>query len=154
MEQEGVCGNPKCNNPLANGFHRHHNDTDRSNNDRTNLVLLCPTCHFATFGDDNPLVAHKDVERDVLEKIGKMIEAGINKEISGSHMEKILDGCTRSLQISRREKDIDAQLEYPPASVRALTRMKQIETEQNIFHDGYMKGLERGLSLRGEGKVE
>jgi len=54
IKQDGVCANPNCFNPLANGFHRHHKDGDPSNISEENCDLLCIECHFATFDERNP----------------------------------------------------------------------------------------------------
>ena len=146
LEQEGVCA--ICGNPLNNGFHRHHKDGDPSNNSYENLQLLCPSCHFATFGKDNPWAQHKKVERKVMNLINEMINRAFKKELSGATMERMMDGFIKILQLSRREKGIDEQLEYPPPTIKLLLSENINREIMNSYLEGFKDGVRSVLSYR------
>ena len=49
-EIQSAC--PFCNNTDVGHFEIHHIDEDPSNNEKTNLILLCPLCHSKITKDD------------------------------------------------------------------------------------------------------
>lgn len=140
-EQDGVCGNPACSNPLDKGFHRHHEDGDRSNAEQDNLQLLCMECHHATFGERNILTAHRDVEREVAGFLREMVTKGLDGKLSGANMERLIQSFSQILKISRNEKALDKGTEYPSAEIK-LDLSRNIQ-EQML--EEYMRGYRDGI---------
>jgi len=149
--QEGIC--TSCGNPLENGFHRHHKDGNPANNSDDNLELLCPECHYArkyehdkeTMGEDeavNLYEEHKKVERAMFKKIVEMIDLGMEKQLSGAAMERLMDASVKALQISRREKELD-KVEYPPSEIKILLS-KNIELQKL---EEYIRGVKDGVKM-------
>lgn len=146
--QEGACKN--CSTPLDSGFHRHHADGDHANNDVDNLELLCVECHHGVkfehdkkdMGDDaiNLYETHKRVEKEVMTGLRDMIVKGLAKELSGANMERLMDGFTKMLQISRRSLD---QAEYPPAEIKIMLSKNIAEERLNE----YIAGIKAGISM-------
>ena len=145
LEQDGVCANPLCMNPLNKGFHRHHADGDHENNTYENLQLLCMECHHAKKDKEglNRLEAHRKVEREVFSLVAKMINTAFESKMSGANMERMLDGFTRMLQISRREKGLDVETEYPPTEIKMILS-QQIANEK--LQD-YLSGVKDGIRM-------
>ena len=87
IAQDGVCA--RCGRPLDRGFHRHHKDGNPMNNSLENLELLCPECHYATFGHEgekNPLEEHRNLERKILERLDDLIGKALDGQVSGAVM--------------------------------------------------------------------
>lgn len=153
-EQEGVCANLTCWKPLDHGFHRHHADGNHENADATNLELLCPECHHARKyehdkknmqeGDEifNMYMEHKKIERATMKDLQDMVKAGMKKEISGAHMERIAGACSQILRISRSEKGLN-EVEYPPAEIKLLLS-KNIAEEKLLE---YINGVKAGINM-------
>lgn len=75
MEVKLQC--PFCGNPDAEHFQTHHIDENTENNDFTNLIKLCPTCHSKVTKND---ISQIDV-RKVKERLGqKEIKQPFEKE--------------------------------------------------------------------------
>ena len=146
--QDGVCS--KCGAPLSKGFHRHHKDGDPSNNSIDNLELLCPKCHYATFGDDNPFERHKRVERKVFDQIQQLLDKAFSKELSGAHIEKILDALTLELKLSRSVENLDWEIERPPASIALEYRIAEMQANMRAYVEGFKEGFKQAmLTLQG-----
>jgi hypothetical protein len=143
-QQDGAC--PKCGSSLENGFHRHHEDGDHSNNSVTNLELHCAECHRAEVRSGEGLQAHRDQEELVLGKLNTLITQGLNKEISGAAMERLIDAMTLSLRVSRNVNEMDLGIERPPTSIVLARRL----AESRAFQDIYREGLRDGMRIRAE----
>ena len=67
LQKEIDCLCPFCDNDDVGHFEIHHIDEDPSNNENTNLILICPTCHSKiTKGD----ISKKEVAQRICEKEG------------------------------------------------------------------------------------
>jgi len=152
-EQDGVCGNPKCFNPLAAGFHRHHKDKDNTNNSKINCQLLCLECHFATFEgpnkdeSKNPLKEHRKLQTILMAKLGKAISAALDKTITGSTLERILAGISQHESMSWKEKGISLQVEYTPSIFTMLRHMQKDGIIQESYLEGFKLGVLEGTKI-------
>ena len=149
IEQDGVCGNKYCNNPLSNGFHRHHKDGDPSNNSYENLVLLCPECHYALKAEQtkghNPLKAHRELQRKAIEGILRAIGLVEQGKLSGASLERLLQGWDRVLAESW--KRVTFELEYPDPIFAMYKHLMRTGLIQNAYLEGFKDGLK---ALKGE----
>lgn len=132
-------------NPLNNGFHRHHKDGKHENNTYENLELLCIECHHAQKDVEGLSLfeQHRVVEREVGDLVRRMINEAFDKKMSGANMERMLQGFSQMLSISRNEKGLNLEVEYPPADVK-LQLSKNIQ-EQNL--EEYMRGIRDGIRM-------
>jgi len=144
IAQDGVCA--RCGRPLDRGFHRHHKDGNPMNNSLENLELLCPECHYATFGHEgekNPLEEHRNLERKILERLDDLIGKALDGQVSGAVMERLLEAMTMQLKLSRRINKLDEDLEKPPAIIIAQRRM----IERGLLEEAYMEGFKAGVEM-------
>ena len=142
IAQDGVCA--RCGRPLDRGFHRHHKDGNPMNNSLENLELLCPECHYATFGHEgekNPLEEHRNLERKILERLDELIGKALDGQVSGAVMERLLEAMTMQLKLSRRINRLDEDLEKPPALIIAQRRM----IERGLLEEAYLEGFKAGV---------
>lgn len=140
IEQDGVCA--KCGNPLTNGFHRHHKDGNPANNSYENLALLCIECHFATFKkEENPLERHRELERQVMDTIQQALAMTLEGRMTGSTLERVLEGCDRLLAESWKEKGIASQIEFPSPTFTMLRNMMKSGLVQEAFLEGFKEGV-------------
>jgi hypothetical protein len=156
LEQDGVCANVTCKNPLGVGFHRHHASGDNSDDSYSNLTLLCMECHHALKDKEglNRLEAHHVVEREVYDSIKRMVAESFNGKLSGANMERMMDGFIKMLQISRNEKRIDSEVEYPPPEIQMLFTKSAVEEKQALYLEAYMEGVKATVSKLGVKTVE
>jgi len=103
VEQQGRCA--YCGRSIQEGFHAHHVDGNPQNNDPENLILLCPDCHYITFKKQE-YQSHKQLEREMMETLHEAIHKVVDKELSGSALERILLGISKVLSLSRQEKGL------------------------------------------------
>jgi len=151
IEQDGVCTNTKegvvCNNPLVNGFHRHHKDGDSSNNSPDNLQLLCLECHFATFKEPNPLDDHRKLQNEMGEQIGKLLEMVLTGgKMTGSTFKEVMGGIHTKLGLSW--KQIKPYIEYPSPTLTMLRDMQKNKIVQDALVEGYKEGIKIGIQIR------
>jgi len=148
IEQDGVCANMACLNPLANGFHRHHKDGDHSNVAYENLELRCIDCHFATYAeqhkDYNPLEEHRKLQRTVIEKIGTAIEGAMIGKLAGSSLERVLAGFDRQLRESWKEKGLNVMVEYPSPTFAMLRHLQKSAIVTDAILEGFKMGIMKG----------
>jgi len=137
--QEGCCAN--CGASLEQtGFHRHHKDNNPKNNSIDNLELLCPRCHYAQKGTDNPYTRHQAQEKRILEKLNQLIDLALENKLSGATMERLLDAMSMSLKISRRVTEVDYGLEHIPPSIK----MQRYVAERKLIQDAFLEGFKEG----------
>lgn len=154
FEQEGICANMTCLKSLEHGYNAHHSDGNPANISETNLVLLCPECHHARKyehdkekmkeGDTiyNMYMEHKKVERSTLKDLQEMVRKGLDKELSGAHMERISGACSQILRISRSEKGLN-EVMYPPAEIKMMLSKNIAEEKMKE----YIRGVEDGIKM-------
>ncbi len=142
IEQDGVCGNVNCNNPLSNGFHRHHKDGNPANNSYDNLVLLCPECHFAVKAEQtkghNPLKAHRKLQRQTIEGILRAIGMMEQNKLSGASFQRLLEGYDRVLAESW--KLFSYEIEYPDPIFAMYRNLMKTSLIQEAYLEGFKDG--------------
>ena len=153
LEQDGICATPKCGNPLDKGFHRNHISGDASDNSYENLELKCVECHHAVKDKEgmNRLEAHHEVERKVYSLIERMITESFDSKLSGANMERMMDGFIKMLQISRQEKSLDLEVEYPPVEIQLLFGKQNQEALTDKWLEGVFFGMQKAMEFK---KVE
>ncbi|MCP8313119.1 MAG: hypothetical protein H3Z53_01940 [archaeon] len=144
IAQDGSC--LKCGNSLEHGFHRHHKDGNPSNNEVSNLELLCAECHRATLGD--AITEHRKQEEKVLNDLNKLIDECFAGKLSGATVERMMDAITLSLKVSRNLNKLDEGIESPPASIALLKRMQ----ETKILQEAYLEGFKDGVKWLSQNK--
>lgn len=154
LSQDGICGNQSCNNPLSNGFHRHHNNNDRSDNKRENCQLLCLECHFATFAEGHRLYNaynnHKNLQLKIMDAIMKVLADAEGKKVAGSKLDKMLDGYDRAVKLSWNA-NIRDQVERPNPIFAAYTNMMKNNIVQDALMEGYRLGIQAvTVEIKGE----
>ena len=137
VSQDGAC--LRCGRSLADGFQRHHKDSNRSNNSVENLELVCVACHRATFAKDS-IDKHRDQERYVLDKLNTTIQNALDGKVAGAVVEKLVDACTMSLKVSRQVNELDQGVEYPPASIGIFSKFKEREAQLDSYVEGFRAG--------------
>ena len=145
IDQDGVCATEKCFNPLVNGFHRHHKDKDHSNIAKENCELKCLECHFKTFGDKNPLEAHRVLQRTMMVGIANAMKAAIQGTMTGSTLERVLGGYAQAEKLSWKEKGLNLSIEYPSATFTMLRQMQKQEIIQEAIMEGFREGIKFGM---------
>ena len=137
--QGGLCANPECRRDLrVTGFHVHHKDGNPNNIRISNCELLCPECHHQTFGKKDEF---SELTDQAIENLKVLIEKGLSKELSGAHMERILDAIELLQKLAYHRYREGAQ-KIPPSEEELR---KQIETD--IYLEAYRKGFEEGLRI-------
>jgi hypothetical protein len=147
--QDGCCY--KCGATLEKGFHRHHRDGNPANNSIDNLELHCGECHKAEIRGGEGLAEHRKQEEIVLGKLNELIEKGLNKEISGAAMERLVDAMTLSLRASRQINGLNFTLESPPAVYTLAKRLADSKVIQDMYIRGLLEGIQIGM-IRGRGE--
>jgi len=138
--QQGTC---KCGASLEQtGFHKHHKDKDPTNNSIENLELLCPKCHFATFGESNPYTEHQVQEKRILEKLNQLIDMALENKLAGAAMERLIDAMSLALKVSRNVSEVDYGKEYTPIAIR----LQKGFAEQKEVMDAYLEGFKAGIN--------
>lgn len=145
------------------GYHRHHIDKNHHNNTIDNLWLDCPRCHHAKTGLSNPYTDHKKQEAIVLKKLNEVLDLMIEPkiidlvdakgakstkvlELSGVVLEKVVDGLTMSLKVSRNLTDVDYGKEYTPTAIRIQRKMMEAQVLGETWIEGYMQAVKDTLS--------
>ena len=146
IRQDGVCA--YCGRSLEYGFHRHHKDGNPMNNDPDNLELLCPDCHYTTF-KEKEYEEHKKLEREMLETLHTAIHKVVDKELSGSALERVLMGISRVLALSRREKGLDDK----PERIREIVT-EEYEDRLKEWARGVREGLRLAMTVLQRGKPD
>lgn len=142
IEQDGVCANKNCFNPLAHGFHRHHKDGNPSNISKENCQLLCLECHFATYkGEENPLEKHRELQRKIIGQIGSALAKTFEGQMTGSTLERVLTGFQMQESLSWKEKGLNIQVEYPSPTFAMLRQMMKQGIVQEAFLEGFKEGV-------------
>ena len=130
----------KCGNSLEHGFHRHHKDGNPTNNEISNLELLCAECHRATLGD--AIIEHRKQEEKVLGTLNKLLDGCFaGKGIAGATIEKIIEALRPSLSVSRSLNKFDQGIESPPALITLLKRMQETKMLQEAYLEGFKDGV-------------
>lgn len=142
--QDGVC--VRCGASLEHGFHRHHKDGNRANNEVDNLELLCPECHRATLGD--AITEHRKQEEKVLNDLNKLIDECFAGKIGGVVVERMIEAITLSLKVSKTPNKIDQGIESPSASIALLKRMQ----ETSMLQEAYLEGFKDGVNWLSQNK--
>jgi len=137
--QDGICANDKCSRPLAGGFHRHHKDSDPSNDDIANLQLFCPRFHG---GQQYETLMEKKGEflthtTDFLEmaKIGKL---------SGSLADQLKDLIKLGLSLSWQL--YGDEIEKAPAAIRINEQLLTSGILLKEYGNGYREGLNANVA--------
>jgi len=135
--QGGVCANPECRKDLrVTGFHVHHKDGNPNNIRISNCELLCPECHHQTFGRKDEF---SELTEQAIENLKVLIQKGLNRKLSGAHMERILDAIDLLQKLAYYRYREGAQ-KIPPSEEELR---KQIEA--NLYLKGYVEGFKEGL---------
>ena len=143
LAQEGVCA--RCGAPLEHGFHRHHKDGNPANNSIENLELLCPRCHYATFGaegEKNPWEEHKKLEEKMLQRVDEIIGKAVEGKMSGAVVDKILEAIKLELSLSRSINRINEELEKVPPSIAIMKKLYETRILQETYLEGFRDGVE------------
>jgi hypothetical protein len=114
----------------------HHKDGDRANNSEENLEFLCPPCHDAELWK----TLKQQRERHI-EEIGDIIQKGIEGEMNGSVIEKLLDALKMTLGLER--SICGFSLLEPPA----VARRRELEFIAQEKLSEYLRGFKEALSL-------
>jgi hypothetical protein len=141
--QEGACAN--CGASLESGFHRHHKDGNPSNNSIENLVLLCPRCHRATFGEKYKM--YKEQELRVLNSLNQLIDEIFSGKMSGVLAERAQSALGMSLRLAKEYYDVDDKPEPPPASITLMKRLSESASLTEAFQEGFIEGFKRGVEF-------
>jgi hypothetical protein len=132
-------------------FQIHHKDKDHSNNELSNCEALCIKCHHTTFGSDNPYTKHKIQEAMCLDTINQVLKqaSDSNSKMSGATLEKLLEGITQSLKISRQATGLDYGMMRTPASINIERGYAESKAWGDAFNEGYMEGVKATVSKLG-----
>jgi hypothetical protein len=134
--QDGVCS--RCSNPLAaTGFARHHKDGDNSNNSVENLELLCPSCHHSEQFKTLQLQKEKH-----LKELETLTAKGMQGEIAGAVLDKLLDSIKLALSLERQLYGTD--IEEPPVAIRTENYLTSSGLLMKEYERGFYVGLEKG----------
>lgn len=143
----GLC--PRCGASLEDEpFHIHHKDGNHANNTLENCELLCIKCHHMTFGEDNAYSKHKTQEALTLDTLNTVIKnaSDPNTKVSGAVLEKLLEGLTNGLRISRQVTGLDYGMMRTPVSIRLERGYTESKALSDAYSEGYMIGLKDGIT--------
>lgn len=144
--QQGLCS--RCGVSLeAEPFQIHHKDANHSNNELSNCELLCIKCHHKTF-PENAYDKHKEQELLVLAKLNQVIEQAVDpaSKMSGATLEKLIEGLSLSLKVSRNATGIDYGMMRTPAYIKTERGFSEVQEKAEIYTEAYMSGVRDTLS--------
>lgn len=144
--QQGLCS--RCSVSLeSEPFQIHHKDGDHSNNELSNCELLCIKCHHKTF-PENAYEKHKSQETKVLTMLNQILEQATDpaSKMSGATLEKLIEGLSMSLKVSRNATDLDYGMLRTPPSIKLRRNMADQEARQDAFFEGYSQAVKDTLS--------
>jgi len=136
--QDRIC--KSCGRSLANGFARHHEDGDPSNNSIENLTLLCPSCHGGEAYQT--LIKRK---KKFLQDIDNLLKSALTEKISGTLIDKLTDLIKLGLSLNNQVYGVE--IERPPASIRLENQLLASGLLQKEYEKGLRKGIELGADL-------
>jgi len=134
--QDGICAKEKCSKTLANGFHRHHEDGDSTNNSIENLKLFCAECHGG-----EAYATYIKKKKKGLSDVEAAINMALEGKLSGAAMDKLLDAIKLGLGLTR--EIYGKGMEQVPASIK----MEQYLLSSGILLKEYEKGVKKGIEL-------
>lgn len=143
-EQEGICAN--CGNSLAWGYHKHHKDGNRSNNNLENLELHCPRCHRAKSPEEakKRYKAHEATLENEMVDLTRIIEGAFEGKLSGASIDKALETVIRRTSTSEKLMGYNEGIIPPPASFVLMRKMAEVEKVK----DAYMAGIQEGIRMQ------
>lgn len=144
--QEGMC--KRCGTSIEiEPYQIHHEDGNNSNNSLSNISLLCVKCHHKTF-PENAYDKHKEQELLVLAKLNQVIEQAVDpaSKMSGATLEKLIEGLSLSLKVSRNATGIDYGMMRTPAYIKTERGFSEVQEKAEIYTEAYMSGVRDTLS--------
>jgi cytochrome c553 len=141
--QEGICAKANCGKSLSHGFHRHHKDGNPNNNSVENLELFCPECHG---GEMFQTLRAKKIA--LLGQLQSAIDSAIQAKMSGTSMEKILDGIKLALSLTEQTSGLAPEL--PPPTVQMTNYLISSGILVKEKERGIAEGIQIGLSTVNE----
>jgi hypothetical protein len=144
--QQGLCS--RCGTSIeVEPFQIHHKDSDHSNNELSNCELLCIKCHHKTFPED-AFEKHKSQETLVLTQLNQVIQQATDpaSKMSGATLEKLIEGLTLSLKVSRNASGVDYGMMRTPTSIRLERGFAETQAQGNSYIEGYLDAVKATVS--------
>jgi hypothetical protein len=144
----GLC--PRCGASLEDEPF-HHKDGNHANNTLDNCELLCIKCHHSTYGEDNAYSKHKSQEALTLETLNAVMKnaSDPNTKVSGAVLEKLLEGLSLGLKVSRQSTGLDYGMMRTPASINIERGYAESKALGDAYSTGYMEGVKATVSKLG-----
>lgn len=144
LEAQGrVCA--KCGANLeVTGFHRDHLDGNRNNYAISNLQLLCPECHRAK---EQKSDEHLKVQKDAMVNLGVLIQKGLDGELAGAKMERLVDAVQLVLKTSYQVNRVPEGIEYPVIGDKQMRMIYETGRFTTAYSDGYRAGINVGIAI-------
>jgi hypothetical protein len=116
LQREISSSCPFCEGQEVGHFEIHHIDENPANNDKINLLLLCPTCHSKiTKGD----ISKDEVYKIKLSLLSKQLPKTLNtskvNNNSFKNVNQAIVGDNNSIVINHQQKTVKAK--YPPGCI-------------------------------------
>lgn len=159
--QEGRCANCGCSlentgffvsddgditEKVEGNYHKHHSNKDHTDDSLTNEILLCPRCHWSTYGDANPYTKFQEQNTRILDGLNDLINQALSNKMSGASMDKLIEAMTLSLKQAKEVTRVNEGIFYTPPSVKLQRRMADQEAKQDAYFEGYSQAVKDTLS--------
>jgi len=135
FEEQGRCCF-KCGLSLVGGFNVHHKDSDSSNDNKDNCVLLCARCH-----DSEKWNTLQIQQKEVLGELRQLVKKAVEGTIAGAVIDKTLDGINKVLNLQKQLYS-DPLLEAP-----AISRIEYSEAIAEYNLKEYVRGVKEGVTI-------